>query len=137
MNLHNFCNLLKKLYLWWRWWGKTDFNTKWKIAPSILFVDGKGPCVPTFQNWDNTTKSLMVHNCLWKDNYILKNQTNNVNTSLNFSSWIRLKLQNILQAFKCSTKLKSLIESTLAVLQDMGTLILHQRFLPNIERMLT
>ena len=38
-------------------------NPKWKVKPSISFLDGKGPCIMTCRDHDKGTKKLMVHPC--------------------------------------------------------------------------
>ena len=43
-----------------------QFNPKWKVLPSISWVDGKGPCVLTCNEHDHGTKLHFIHPCRWK-----------------------------------------------------------------------
>ena len=39
------------------------FNPKWKVQPSIAFIEGKGPCVLSCRDHDFGNKFFMIHPC--------------------------------------------------------------------------
>ena len=41
-------------------------NPKWKVQPSIVFVEGQGPCVLTCKHYDGRAKLHMIHTYYWK-----------------------------------------------------------------------
>ena len=43
-------------------------NPKWKVRPSVAFIEGQGPCVLTCKAHDGGTKLHMIHACHWKNN---------------------------------------------------------------------
>ena len=44
------------------------FNPDWVIAPSISFINGKGPRVLTCMDHDGGTNKMYIHPCRWKHN---------------------------------------------------------------------
>ena len=44
------------------------FNPKWKVKPTIAYIEDKGPCILTCNEHDNGTKLFMIHSCRWKHN---------------------------------------------------------------------
>ena len=45
------------------------FNHKWKILPSIAFVEDKGPCLLTCSKQNGGKNLFVVHPCLCKHNF--------------------------------------------------------------------
>ena len=44
------------------------FNPKWKIKPTLAYIEDKGPCVMTYNEHNKGTKLFMIHSCRWKHN---------------------------------------------------------------------
>ena len=48
------------------------FNPLWRVVPTIIYIEGKGPCVCTCKEHSGGNKYHMIHSCRWKHNLTAK-----------------------------------------------------------------